>query len=74
MSKYNILKFGRESLDTHRRSSDEVSGESIRVTVWLGSCPVRNLLVAPTCDLEKAAFLRQGGSLVGPEKTNDRWS
>ena len=66
--------FGRESLDTLRRSPDEVSRESVRVTIRLGSFPVRNLLAAPICDLEKAAFLRQGGSLVGPERTDDRWS
>ena len=61
-------------MDTLRRSPDGVSRESIRVTVRLGSFPVRNLLAAPTCDLEKAAFLRQGGSLVGPEGINDRRS
>ena len=66
--------FGRESLDTLRRSPDGVSRESVRVTIRLGSFPVRNLLAAPTCDLEKAAFLRQGGSLGGPEGIDDRWS
>ena len=61
-------------MDTLRRSPDEVSRESVRVTIRLGSFPVRNLLVAPTCSLGKTAFLRQGGSLGGPEGIDDRWS
>ena len=61
-------------MDTLRRSPDGVLRESVRVTIRLGSFPVRNLLAAPTCSLGKTAFLRQGGSLGRPERIDDRWS